>query len=167
MRFRPVVFTHPGADTRAAIIVERIERYAAARDEAVVAANLGTRAYFGLMAAAAAMVGNSSSGIIEAASFDLPVVDIGPRQRGRARGRNVIDVDCEWAAIASAITRATSDEFRRELAGMTNLYGDGRAAERIVQRLCAASLDKRLLTKRFNDLNSVGFDTKKWDAERS
>ena len=74
------------------------------------------------------MVGNSSSGLIEAPSFELPVVNIGDRQRGRLRAINVIDVGHGRAEIAAGIARALDPGFRRRLAGLPNPYGDGRAA---------------------------------------
>ena len=95
------------------------------------------------------MVGNSSSGIIEAASFKLPVVNIGNRQRGRMRGKNVIDVGYSRAEIVEGIATAMSEEFRIGLADLTNPYGDGQAAGRIVETLKGVPLDHRLLSKSF------------------
>ena len=91
----PVVFTYPGADVGSASMIEAVTHYAEARPNAWVRAHLGSQLYFTLMKHAAAMVGNSSSGIIEAASFRLPVVNIGRRQGGRIRGVNVIDVEAQ------------------------------------------------------------------------
>lgn len=101
---------------------------------------------------AAAMVGNSSSGIIEAASVGLPVVNIGERQAGRLRGDNVIDVEPEASAIAEAVAKAVSADFRKAISGMTNPYGDGQAAPRIVEVLKAAPLDSTCLMKTFVDV---------------
>jgi UDP-N-acetylglucosamine 2-epimerase len=101
---------------------------------------------------AAAVVGNSSSGIIEAASFELPVVNIGTRQKGRVRAGNVIDVGYEAEAISRGIAKALSPEFRSSLTGMENPYGDGCAAERIAKVLSEIPLNDRLLIKRFCDL---------------
>jgi len=100
---------------------------------------------------AAAMVGNSSSGIIEAPSFELPVVNIGTRQEGRVKARNVIDVGYEEKAILTGIEKALSAPFRRSLNGMVNPYGDGHAAEVIVETLKRIELDNKLITKRFVD----------------
>jgi UDP-hydrolysing UDP-N-acetyl-D-glucosamine 2-epimerase len=141
-----VVFTHPNADPGRAAIVEAIERSGAR-----VFPSLGTRDYFALMRRAAAMVGNSSSGIVEAASFGLPVVNVGSRQRGRVRGANVIDVEPERGAIAGAIAEAISPEFRARVRDLQNPYGDGHAAERIVARLKAVPLGRELLVKRFEE----------------
>lgn len=146
----PLVFTYPGADLGGRSVAERIQRYAEGRDAAVVA-SLGAQAYFTLMSRALAMVGNSSSGIIEAPSFGLPVVNVGERQRGRLRTANVIDVPCERSAIRAAIAKAVSPQFRAGLEGLANPYGDGRAAERIVARLKEVALDERLLAKAFHE----------------
>jgi UDP-N-acetylglucosamine 2-epimerase len=98
------------------------------------------------------MIGNSSSGIIEAASFELPVVNVGLRQAGRTRSRNVIDAANDAEDIRRALDTALSADFRKSLAGMQNPYGDGRAAQRIVARLIDTPLDERLSVKRFYDI---------------
>jgi UDP-N-acetylglucosamine 2-epimerase (non-hydrolysing)/GDP/UDP-N,N'-diacetylbacillosamine 2-epimerase (hydrolysing) len=97
------------------------------------------------------VVGNSSSGIIEAPSFRVPVVNIGTRQDGRPRAVNVVDVGNESASILAGLRRATSADFRGTLVDMENPYGDGRAAERIVDVLCGVALDDRLKRKGFVD----------------
>ena len=89
----PVIFTMPNADANGRIIRQKIQAFVSNNEFAQTVDNLGLRAYFSMMALASVMLGNSSSGIIEAASFALPVVNIGTRQSGRARGTNVIDVD--------------------------------------------------------------------------
>jgi UDP-N-acetylglucosamine 2-epimerase (non-hydrolysing)/GDP/UDP-N,N'-diacetylbacillosamine 2-epimerase (hydrolysing) len=90
-------------------------------------------------------VGNSSSGIMEAASFALPVVNVGMRQQGRERARNTIDADAETGAILAAIERALSPEFRQSLANMENPYGDGTAAVTIARILSTTPLDRLLI----------------------
>lgn len=149
----PVVFTYPNADTAGRIIIEAIEKYAGANSNARVIRNLGRVAYCSLMKESLAMVGNSSSGLIEAANFELPVVNIGIRQQGRLSGRNVISCDCEEKAISRAILRACSDEFRSGIRGIQNIYGDGHASGRILQVLRDTPLDQKLIVKRFYDLS--------------
>ena len=148
----PVVFTYPNADTSGRLIIEKTKAYVARHPDAQVAVSLGTKGYFSLMRHAAAMVGNSSSGIIEAASFGLPVVNVGNRQRGRTHGPNVMDVGYDATAIAGAIRRVTKPKFRKSIAGMENPYGDGRAAERIVDVLKSAELGHELLLKHFHEV---------------
>ncbi len=150
---QPTVFTYPNADPGGTVIIDAIERYVASKSDARVVRNLGRRAYCSLMKYAAAMVGNSSSGIAEAASFELPAVNIGNRQQGRLVGRNVITCDSERKAISKAIQKATALEFRASLRGMQNLYGDGHASERIVKVLRDIPLDRKLIVKRFHDID--------------
>jgi UDP-hydrolysing UDP-N-acetyl-D-glucosamine 2-epimerase len=148
----PVVFTYPNADTYGYMIIQAIDQFVQTHERARVVDNLGTQGYFSLMKHAAAMVGNSSSGIIEAASFELPVVNVGRRQRGRVHDSNVIDTDCSRNSIVAAIHQVIKPEFFTHLKGMRNPYGDGYAAERIVDKLRTVSLNKSLILKRFHDL---------------
>jgi UDP-N-acetylglucosamine 2-epimerase len=103
------------------------------------------------MACTAAMVGNSSSGIFEAPSFGLPVVNIGTRQQGRLRAENVLDTGYHRDDILHAIQKAVTPVFLAQLRDLRNPYGDGHAAERIVSRLKEVRLDDRLIMKRFVD----------------
>jgi UDP-hydrolysing UDP-N-acetyl-D-glucosamine 2-epimerase len=151
MARRPVLFTFPNADTSGRRIIDAIRHYVAAHPNAAAVPNLGGLAYFSAMRLAAAVVGNSSSGIIEAASFQTPVVNIGSRQRGRLRARNVIDAAPRRDAIIDALERALAPSFREGLAGLVNPYGDGRAADRIVRRLKDVPLDLSLVEKVFYD----------------
>jgi len=151
---RQVVFTYPNADTQGRLIIGMIQDFVKRYPKAKIATNLGTQAYFSLMECAAAMIGNSSSGIIEAASFALPVVNIGNRQRGRVHGINVLDVGDAYSEILAGIRDATSPAFRNSLAGLENPYGNGQAAALIVDQLKAVTLDTRLLMKRFYDLGA-------------
>jgi UDP-N-acetylglucosamine 2-epimerase (non-hydrolysing)/GDP/UDP-N,N'-diacetylbacillosamine 2-epimerase (hydrolysing) len=117
--------------------------------------HLGHLRYLSCLKHFALMVGNSSSGLTEAPSFRLPVVNIGDRQRGRVRAANVIDVPCSREAILRGIKRALSPRFRASLAGMRNPYDryqDGRASERIKDVLKNIRLSDDLLKKNFHDL---------------
>ena len=102
----PVIFTWPNADTGNRIIRAKLEQFVAANSSSRLVANFGMQAYFSVMNLAAAMVGNSSSGIVEAASFQLPVVNVGTRQHGRVRARNVIDVGYGRDQISAGIQQA-------------------------------------------------------------
>ncbi len=88
----PLVISSPNADTSNRTAARLLERFVQTRPNARLIKNLGMRDYWSFMGLSAAMVGNSSSGIIEAASFKLPVVNLGTRQAGRVRSANVIDV---------------------------------------------------------------------------
>ncbi|MBC8551683.1 MAG: UDP-N-acetylglucosamine 2-epimerase (hydrolyzing) [Candidatus Brocadiales bacterium] len=111
--------------------------------------NMTSSDFLSLMAIANVMVGNSSAAIREAPSFHLPAVNIGSRQQGRLRARNVIDVDYKEHEITSAIRKALYDEdFIKTIKGITNPYGDGKSAKRIVDILENISIEPDLLQKR-------------------
>jgi UDP-hydrolysing UDP-N-acetyl-D-glucosamine 2-epimerase len=146
-----VVFTYPNVDTGRGKIVSMLKAATRTNPRFRLVDNLGTSLYFSAMEYAAAMVGNSSSGIIEAASFKLPVVNVGGRQAGRERGSNVVDVPCTRRAIRAGISQVLSPEFQLKLKRCRNLYGTGKAACKIVEVLESVSLNAALLQKRFYD----------------
>ena len=131
----PVIFTYPNADTKGRVIIGMIEDYAAKRADTFCVPHFGVEGYYSLMAHAAAMVGNSSSGIMEAASFRLPVIDIGTRQGGRFAPENVLHTGYGKDAILAGIETGTSAAFRAGIAELVNPYGDGTAAEKMVAAL--------------------------------
>jgi UDP-N-acetylglucosamine 2-epimerase (non-hydrolysing)/GDP/UDP-N,N'-diacetylbacillosamine 2-epimerase (hydrolysing) len=140
-----LIFAYPNADAGSHALIERARCLAANRPGTHLFINLDAVTYLSLLGQVDAMAGNSSSGIMEAASFALPAVNVGMRQQGRERGRNVIDAPAETAAILAAIGRALSPEFRAGLAGMSNPYGDGTAAPAIARVLAAVELDGLLI----------------------
>lgn len=153
---RTTVFTLPNADAKGRMLAKMVREFCAGRDWAHLRENLFTKVYLSLMAHAGAMVGNSSSGIIEAPSFELPVVNIGARQEGRIKAANIIDTGYGHEEILAGIKRALSPVFAASLQGMENPYGDGRAALRIVDRLSQVEFGQGLIKKRFYDLRVGG-----------
>lgn len=148
------VFTLPNADTEGRSITEKINNFVNEFPEkGRVFISLGQLRYLSLLKNAVLMVGNSSSGLIEAPSFELPVVNIGDRQRGRVRGKNVIDVpECKKEPIINSIYKALSPDFRNSLKGMKNPYGEGNASEKIVKILKTISLGEGLIKKTFYEI---------------
>jgi len=147
-----IVITYPNADTSGRLIIERIEEFAARHPRRCrLAKSLGERLYLSLLRHADLMIGNSSSGLIEAPSFGLPVVNVGARQRGRLRGANVIDVEPSREDILRGIEAAQALPFRARARAAANLYGDGHAAPRIVDVLRSVPIDARLVQKRFSE----------------
>lgn len=110
--------------------------------------NLPRRDYLGFLKHCAAIVGNSSSGLLEAPTFKVPAVNLGRRQTDRVQGGNVINAPFEVAGICTAIDRALSDDFQRSLKTCVNPYGDGCSARRILDILVDMPIDDRLLVKR-------------------
>jgi UDP-hydrolysing UDP-N-acetyl-D-glucosamine 2-epimerase len=142
-----ILFCYPNADAGSHALLERTRSFLATRSDAKVYVNLDSVTYWSLLRHVAFLIGNSSSGIMEAASFALPVVNVGLRQKGRERARNVLDAEPETEVILKTIAQALSLEFRESLTGMTNPYGDGSASEKIVQVLTTVPLSEALLVK--------------------
>jgi GDP/UDP-N,N'-diacetylbacillosamine 2-epimerase (hydrolysing) len=161
-----LLFTYPNADSQNSEIIERVKDFVRRRERARFVENLGHRKYHSVQRYVAAMVGNSSSGIIEAGTFQLPVVNIGIRQQGRTRGAHVIDVDTSTDEILRGITKAVSPTFRQSLAGTQNPYGAGHSAERIVSLLKSTETGQILIVKKFIDY-SPEFETKSQSARPS
>jgi len=140
-----LVFVFPNSDAGSHALIQRTKALAATRPHTHIYVNLDAITYWSLLGQVDAMVGNSSSGIMEAASFALPVVNVGMRQQGRERAHNVIDVSAEAPAIHAAVHRALSPEFKEARRGMTNPYGDGTAAKTIAHVLATVPLDGLLI----------------------
>ena len=142
-----LIFTMPNADSEWKTIATRLTDFATRHPSAQLYSSLGQFRYYSLLKHADVMVGNSSSGIWESPSFRIPVVNIGDRQRGRFRARNIIDVPCDSEKIRAGIASALSPQFRSSRAGLGNPFGDGGAARRIVDFLKSDFTASLLLAK--------------------
>jgi UDP-N-acetylglucosamine 2-epimerase len=143
-----ILFCYPNADAGSRHLIGRARSFAESREGTQVFVNLDALTYWSLLKQVNVLVGNSSSGIMESASFALPTVNVGLRQRRRERARNVLDAAPDTASILAAIAKAKSSEFRRSLQGMTNPYGEGFASDKIVEILTTIPLGEELLMKR-------------------
>jgi UDP-N-acetylglucosamine 2-epimerase (non-hydrolysing)/GDP/UDP-N,N'-diacetylbacillosamine 2-epimerase (hydrolysing) len=143
-RLARVAIVHPNNDPGSGGIARAWDEV---RDDRVtIFRNLDRPAFLGLLRDAAFLIGNSSAGIIEAASFGTPVIDIGPRQAGRERGRNVAHVESTAAAVRRAIDRI-GRSGRPKRFPARNTYGGRGAGRKIAQALASVQLDARLLRK--------------------
>lgn len=143
-----IAFCYPNADAGSYALIAMVEEFCRSHSNAHVFVNLPPVKYWSLLRCASAFVGNSSSGIMETPSLELPAVNIGARQRGRERAPNIVDADADMDSIWSAIQIALDPAFRKALQGMTNPYGDGRSAERIAEILAGAPIGQELLVKK-------------------
>jgi UDP-hydrolysing UDP-N-acetyl-D-glucosamine 2-epimerase len=141
-----LLLCYPNADAGSRALIERTKSFLADRTRGKIFTNLDAVTYWSLLRQVDMLVGNSSSGIMETASFSLPTINVGLRQQGRERAINVLDADP--AAILEAVANARTPEFRRSLRGMTNPYGDGFASDTIVKVLTTVALSQELLLKR-------------------
>jgi UDP-N-acetylglucosamine 2-epimerase (non-hydrolysing)/GDP/UDP-N,N'-diacetylbacillosamine 2-epimerase (hydrolysing) len=140
-----LLFVYPNTDAGSYALIERTRELASTRPDTRIFVNLDAVTYWSLLGQVDAMIGNSSSGIMEAASFALPVVNVGMRQQGRERGPNIIDAPANVSAVSAALKQALSAEFRAGVRGMTNLYGDGTAACMIAGVLASVRLEGLLI----------------------
>jgi UDP-N-acetylglucosamine 2-epimerase (non-hydrolysing) len=145
-----VILTYPGFDAGRDEIVAELKEIAAA-GKAIVTESLGPL-YPRVMATIDALVGNSSSGILEAATFSVPVVNVGDRQKGRESGANVIHCRDERPGIHASIEKALSAEFQELARQVVNPYGDSHSSERI-ERVVVGS-GQTPLTKAFIDIGA-------------
>ena len=149
-----LLFCFPNADAGSRELHQRTRVFLAGRMHGRIFTNLDPRTYWSLLAQVDLLLGNSSSGIMESASFALPTVNVGMRQQGRERSRNVIDVDANEQQILRAIQQTGDPGFQASLAGMENPYGNGNASETIARVLTTVPLSEQLLIKQAAPLAS-------------
>ena len=136
-----ILFTYPNADDGGRQIIALIEAYVSKQYSRCIAVpSLGQVRYLSAVKLAAAVVGNSSSGIIEAPSFEVPTVNIGNRQRGRISAPSVYHCSAELAAIEEAMARAVESKISGELSSQQNPYGVGGVSEKIIKILLGAGV---------------------------
>ena len=139
-----VLFTYANADRGGRAINQMIELFCKKNPiRFKVVKSLGQLKYLSSISHASLLIGNSSSGIIEAASFYKPVINIGDRQLGRLKGLNVIDTGTSIKDLADSINLATSSNFVKQCQEVTNIYGEGNSAKKIVNHLINNNLSVR------------------------
>jgi GDP/UDP-N,N'-diacetylbacillosamine 2-epimerase (hydrolysing) len=146
-----LMFTMPNADTGGRELASRVQRFATAHADASFFTSLGQRRYLSCIGVVDAVVGNSSSGLIEAPALKTATINIGERQSGRLKASSVIDCTADQVAIARALSTLYSAEFQVQLHSVENPYGTGGASAKIVQALAAAEL-MGIVNKDFFDL---------------
>ena len=146
-----VLITMPNADPGGLSVFKIIKNFQKKYPKKFfIRKSLGHKRYLSLLQYCKVMVGNSSSGIIEAASFGVPVVNVGSRQEGRFKPKNVID--CDYKSVKTAISSALSSDFRSRIANLKNPYGSGNSADKIIRILSKTDFSV-LLKKGFYDLS--------------
>jgi len=149
-----IIFTKANADTDGRIINELVDQYVSKNGEKAVAfTSMGQVRYLSAMKYSSAVVGNSSSGILEAPSFRVPTVNIGDRQKGRVQAKSVINCTPREDGILEAINLAISEDFREKIRTIDNPYGDGNAALRIIQEIKKCLNQEIILKKTFYDIH--------------
>lgn len=149
-----IIFTAPNADTEGQAILRLIREYVALnKNKAAYFASLGTKKYLSAMKCSDVVVGNSSSGIVEAPSFYTPTVNIGDRQEGRVKPGSVINCDPNAISIGRAISKALSPAFRKKCSAISNPYGNGDSAKKAMKRIKRYFANPCPIKKVFHDIN--------------
>ena len=148
-----IIFTKPNADTDVRIIIKLIDEYVIKnQNKSISFTSLGQLRYLSALQYVDAVIGNSSSGLIEVPSFRKPTINIGDRQKGRVKGDSVIDCEPNEIEIERAINQALSNDFKKSLENSSNPYGEKNSSELIVNKL--ESIDfTNLIKKKFYNLN--------------
>lgn len=149
LKYQTIVI-YPNSDAGGRSAIEIIKRY---NEFSFIKSykNIPYIDFLNLMSIASAMVGNSSSGIIEAPSFKLPVVNIGNRQQCRDRAINVIDVRHDCIKIKKCIEHAISDGFKEKIKNCVNPYGDGNTCKKIIEILSEVDISTEILQKKWSN----------------
>jgi UDP-N-acetylglucosamine 2-epimerase (non-hydrolysing)/GDP/UDP-N,N'-diacetylbacillosamine 2-epimerase (hydrolysing) len=141
------VLLYPNSDAGGKKFIAIINHYAK-RPYLHTFPNMPHEDYLGLMRSVDLMIGNSSSGIIEAPSFKLPVINIGSRQQGRTRSANILDIAAEKNEIIHAIDFALHNKkFKQKVRGCKNQFGNGTAAKKMIKILKKIPLNETLIQK--------------------
>lgn len=150
------VFTFPNADTDGRRLIPMIESFAQKHhDRCLAVPSLGQPRYWSTLKQAAAIVGNSSSGLLEAPTYHTPAVNIGDRQAGRLKAESVIECEPIRDSITAAIQQAVSTQFRTRCSNAESPYGNGGAAKKIVDVIKAVKIDEQTVKKGFVDVDYV------------
>lgn len=151
-----IIFTKANSDTDGRIINQMIDEYVARnKDKSIAFTSLGQLRYLSALQFMDAVVGNSSSGILEAPSFKIGTINIGDRQKGRLKASSIIDCEPKTEKILQAYNTLKSHEFQTSLEEVENLYGDGTASTKIVDIIKTAEVSD-ILKKSFYDIKSEG-----------
>ena len=152
-----LIFTMANADNGGEEINQSLTDYAAHNSErCLFVSSLGSVRYLSALKYCSFVMGNSSSGLIEAPSFGVPTINIGDRQKGRIKADSVIDCKPEREDIFRAMEKALSDDFREKCRHIVNAHGDGRTSEKIVAHIKAYCSSHRIdMKKSFYNLAAI------------
>jgi len=149
-----VIFTKANSDTDGRVINSMIDNYTAKRDNTIAFASMGQLKYLSALQFMDAVVGNSSSGLSEAPSFNIATIDIGDRQKGRIKADSIISCSPTQKSIDHSFEKLYSKDFQNIVANTKNPYEKGEASKEIVKIIKQTNLDG-ILKKPFYDLKNI------------
>ncbi|WP_353093817.1 UDP-N-acetylglucosamine 2-epimerase [Tissierella praeacuta] len=145
---KQMIITYPNADNGGDYIIKKLEEFKKINSNVYLFKSLGLLKYLSVMKHCGAVVGNSSSALVEAPYLKIPVVNIGNRQKGRMMAENIISCNNEYEDIIEAINRVLTDEFKEKVKHIRSLYGEGNTSEEIVNVLENIEINDKLLKKK-------------------
>lgn len=145
---KKMVITYPNADSGGKLIIDKLEEFKKNNPNVYLYKNLGSLRFLSVMNLCGAIVGNSSSALIEAPFLKKPVVNIGNRQKGRLMADNIINCNYEVVNIEDAIKKSLTQEFKNYVNSIESLYGEGNTSKEIVDVLKTIELGEKLLKKK-------------------
>lgn len=157
LRETQLIFTLPNADTDGRALIKMVEQFVAGHSNARAYPSLGQQRYLSCLALVDGVVGNSSSGLLEAPSFKKGTINIGDRQRGRLQAKSVINCEPSRRSIVTALERLYATDYQFGLTQVRNPYGEGGASEKVVQTIRDFEIDG-IVKKPFYDLPHVDLD---------
>jgi len=146
-----LIFTMPNADTDGRILIQQVQKYCSSRSNAKAFTSLGQLRYLSALSHVDAVIGNSSSGLLEAPSLRIPTLNIGDRQKGRLKASSVVDSEPTATSMLRALETILSCEFQQKLQSTVNPYGEGGASTKIIETLEKLDMSN-LLKKPFHDI---------------
>ena len=147
-----IIMTYPNADPEFNKIIKKFKQAFKDKNKFLMVKNLGQKNYFNILNTADLMIGNSSSGIVEAASFNLPVVNIGSRQTGKFKPKNVIDTGYNYKDILKGIKKAMNKNFKKSLKNLKNPYESKMNISNIIKLILRVNRSDKYLKKKFIDI---------------
>lgn len=145
---KKMIITYPNADSGSQYIIEKLNQFQKSNSNVYLFENLGILKYLSVMKLCGAVVGNSSSALVEAPYLKIPVVNIGNRQKGRLMASNIVSCSNKYEDIVDSINKVLSYEFKENVKTTVSLYGEGNTSEEIVKIIETIKLDDKLLKKK-------------------
>ena len=149
------IITYPNSDPKFNIIIKLFKKNFSNSKKIMFVKSAGEDEYFDLMKKAQFMIGNSSSGIVEAASFKLPVVNIGSRQKGKLKPKNVIDSGYHHKEISKAIKKALSKGFKKSISKLKNPYTSKINTTDLAKMILKIKKIEKIIKKKFHDTKKI------------
>ena len=146
------ILTYPNSDPGSQIIIDEINKYLRENSDSYILKSFSQNEFYPILKNCNFLIGNSSVGIVEAASFKTPVINLGDRQKGKVHPPNVLSAKYELKSMISALNKLKSKNYLKVLKSMKNPYGDGKAGSKIAKNILKIKIDSKLLKKRFISL---------------